>query len=1005
MEEQKTQNADFFTETQKEEKESILFRNIDANVDKFLIGLEKHIQKLPNTLKFIEKYIYFTFLPHLDNAIDDLEKIKETPNFDEQIIFVRPMTIKKLQDKNITCIDLLQNHNIKHSKMNKFIFGTYKGEICIFDMDNDKIMSETQVSNSNNRVDSIATSSTKYFDTYITRIVVNCRSEVFIYVYAYNHSFSQMNLECIINTVNPEISDPIVNDNMSLNLLINNIKLSKDGFFLSAIDYEGGVRLYKFNDLPLAQSNTSTIQTENEEKKEEKKDDKKDDKKKNDNSNMNNKYTFINRIISNETENFTILPKEAVSNENASDKKKNNNKKDDKKKDDKKDIKKGKNDKDKNNNEPDKIDETLYNIKTEIDEEKGDLSLYQKYDKNHPFVHFIQKKYITEDKNSSGYSSTTITIGIYIAFSNSTCFKYISFFPYLTDKMKAIFKVQKVKTGIALSIEDTMNLNSSMQKKERDYLNYIRTILNPKNPNNLNIENEKKELENKEKEDKNKKEEKKDNKKGKNDKKEEIEKPKEKPLVNPMSPIDLFDITKNEMSFTTLFNISTMSGQTYINKENNLLALGMIDGGILVWDCELHTDKFLLQKNSRFEITSISISENYLTCGSIVGQIYIYELINGKELFHCMHNPYETLPVQLVLPVFPFIVFSFDSMGKICVYNTKEQKKIGKLLLNTETDKTNYKISYSNKYLIEYNKDYIFIVCEKSDVFYPKKSLLDLINFQDIRTEFLRHKPNSPTTDFFNIMQIESNPKPKPIEEDNKLLTTSNLNEEMKNEKEEEKKEDKNNKSKKEDKNKKNEKDNKKKGKNEPEEEETKENLPEPITKIELQDRVIIIYRIRDILFKCYPNLVFSYKKGLSLVKILKKYNSDEFPTFDKMTSEFSSNLNNTNKKNISELSKNLRSSPKNASSPDRLSNDSPEDTKENTMKLKLNLMGINTNTNNLESIEKVKKESSTQQKDVFYHAFKNIRDRYQYKEIRDNNIQKRKDNIMRELNRKKNKK
>ena len=36
---------------------------------------------------------------------------------------------------------------------------------------------------------------------------------------------------------------------MSLNLLINSIKLNKD-CFLSAIDYEGVVRLYKFQGLP-----------------------------------------------------------------------------------------------------------------------------------------------------------------------------------------------------------------------------------------------------------------------------------------------------------------------------------------------------------------------------------------------------------------------------------------------------------------------------------------------------------------------------------------------------------------------------------------------------------------------------------------------------------------------------------------------------------------------------------------------------------------------------------
>ena len=404
----------------------------------------------------------------------------------------------------------------------------------------------------------------------------------------------------------------------------------------------------------------------------------------------------------------------------------------------------------------------------------------------------------------------------------------------------------------------------------------------------------------------------------------------------------------------------------------------MIDGGILVWDCELHTDKYLLQKNSRFEITSISISENYLTCGTIAGQIYIYELLNGKELFNCMHNPYETLPIQIVLPIFPYIVLSFDSMDKICVYNSKEQNKIGKLLLNTETDKSNYKISYSNKYLIEYNKDYVFIVCEKSDVYYPKKSLLDLINFQEVRTEFLRNKPNNPLTDFFNIMQIESNPKPKPIEEDNKILTSSNLNEDMKNEKEEEKKEDK-----KDDKN-------KKKGKEETEEEEPKENIPEPITKLEINDRVIVIYRIRDILFKCYPNLVYSYKKGLSLKKILEKYNSYDFPTFDKMAFGFS------DKK--SGLSQNLM-----GKSSDLNSNDSKDVPDSNTLKLKMNLLGgVTDNTTTLSSIGKKKEKNSTQQKDVFYFAFKNIRDRYQYKETRDNKIQKRKDNIQSELNRKK---
>ena len=46
--------------------------------------------------------------------------------------------------------------------------------------------------------------------------------------------------------------------------------------------------------------------------------------------------------------------------------------------------------------------------------------------------------------------------------------------------MKAIFKIQKVKTSLVMFPEDTLNYNSSLAKKERDFLNYIKSILNQK---------------------------------------------------------------------------------------------------------------------------------------------------------------------------------------------------------------------------------------------------------------------------------------------------------------------------------------------------------------------------------------------------------------------------------------------------------------------------------------------------------------------------------------------
>ena len=81
-------------------------------------------------------------------------------------------------------------------------------------------------------------------------------------------------------------------------------------------------------------------------------------------------------------------------------------------------------------------------------------------------------------------------------------------------------------------------------------------------------------------------------------------------------------IIQKELNFTISFNIIVMNGQKAISKYNYLLDVGIIDGSVLVWDFELHVDTFLLQKNSRFEITSISVDENYLICGAIKGQIY-----------------------------------------------------------------------------------------------------------------------------------------------------------------------------------------------------------------------------------------------------------------------------------------------------------------------------------------------------------------------------------------------
>ena len=216
------------------------------------------------------------------------------------------------------------------------------------------------------------------------------------------------------------------------------------------------------------------------------------------------------------------------------------------------------------------------------------------------------------------------------------------------------------------------------------------------------------------------------------------------------------------------------------------------------------------------------------------------------------------------------------------------------------------------------------MICEKEESNKEKKSLIDLIKFQDERKEYIRNKPNTTSTNFFNAKQIALNP-----------IIEKPPTPEVKEENAEE------------------------------------QNEPVPITKIELKQKYLLIFRIRDILFKCYPNLIYAYKKGLSLKKIMKTYSADSFPTFERNNSIADNNdkLNNSKNSVKNDLLANL-------SQPNETLSKSNEDA--------------------------VTKKVSTQQKDIFYNSFKSIRQRYQYKEQRANNIMMRNEKILKELNKKK---
>ena len=966
------------------DKETILFRNIDANVDKYSIELEKQIQKLPNPLRFIKKYVHFYFLPRLENVLDELESIRQTPNYDEKVAQIRPVAVNSLSNEIISCIDLLNNNNISHSTITKMVFGTMKGNLGIYDFDSERVVLKINISKQN-RVEHITTATIKYFDTYQTRIAACCRGETNIYILSYNHSFTGITTECILNTLNPEESNPPqAPEKLNLSNVISGLKLSKDGYFLSVTDYASGVRIFNFTDIgittmggasgsqPIGLNNVASESNEEKEVKNTGESNNETDKKNDEvigtlpqvgEQKLN--FIYVGRFLPDKIENFTILPNEAQQVDDKNKKNVKDNTKDNKKKD----VKKGK-----SNDDVDLEEKNLeeYNIKSEYDEEKGDISLYQSFPENHPWVHFVQKKFIFEDNSNSEYSTSTITIGLYIAYSNTTCFKFISLNEYLTEKMKSVFRVKKIKNNYTMSIEDSMNLNSQMLKKEKDFLQFIRQKLDPNKKNIISAENP----ENEQNPENLNKKPQPPTTAPKGGKIEEQKKTDTKILANIPNANSL--LTKKEMNFTTCFNITIMNGQKEINKYNNLLGIGMIDGSVLVWDCELHTDKFLLQKNSRFEITSISIDENYLICGSVKGQIYIYNLIDGKELFNCAHDPYSVSSFQTFMSFFPFMNIGFDANDRICLYNSKEAHKISKLIFNSESgnNKEQYKICFYNKFLCDYNNKYIAFIYEKKSKEDIKKqrpkNILDLINFSKERVEILRNKPNDKITNFYNNKILELNTQLMKVDINK---TNSNLN--ITNAPKENSKIQ----SPKKERDKKPAKPPQKKEENPAPDE---EQIPEPITKLDLKDNIIIIYRVLDVLFKCYPNLAYSHKKGMSLRKIMKKYKFDEYPTFS------ASEQKKEGMMNIKYLTSDLK---KRASG---------EIKSTNLKKDLTGLSGKNTeekeNKGKKDKKEKGDKHHTTQRKDVFYNSFKNIKERYHYKEERINLLQNQKQKIINDL-------
>jgi hypothetical protein len=664
------------------EPESIIFRNIDIKFDIYNTLPEKNIKRLPLNLRFIKKYIYLEFLPKIDKLIEDLEKIKTTPNYDEKTIQIKPNQVIKTMP--ISCSNLFDNHNLTTMKSNKIIYGTYTGNIIIYDLDINKLLNEKFLG-IKSRVEIIETSTIKFFDSLLSRIAIHFRGDQNINIISYNHSYNTINHECVISLKDNYANITQEPNSIPLNTIPCNINLSKDTFMMTVVDYNGGVRIFKFNEIPQSPAiiqdtraqikdnpmNMGFMMGKNIERKFQDGNSGQLNTSNFNNINTNNLITGNSSSSSNlqitatligyyklkETQNYSILA--LGKNIKLDDKnKKDKNKKDkDKEKEEEEKIKnQNQNQNLKKNEKKDIIqenhlgDDGCYNVKPYFNEENFDLTPCLKFPKNKPEIIFLQKKFVIEEKNNGNFSNSIVTIGFYIAFIGTNQFKYISLYSYLTNNMKVVFKIQKNKNNLFTNEDTTTSVNSSINRREKEYMKFIKSKLDPllnsinnnNNSNNLNLSNNNQNPNSNINTIPNINQNQNPNPNTNTNIQSQI-KEKGSNIQNPIYA----DNTKNEFCYETLVNITNICGQRQINSRNTYIALGMEDGTVLIWDTELQCDKFLFQDNKN-EILSMTLDNNYLLTTSRDGKVYIYELIKGQNLFNCYHNPYKNFPVFYV---------------------------------------------------------------------------------------------------------------------------------------------------------------------------------------------------------------------------------------------------------------------------------------------------------------------------------------------------------------------
>ena len=78
----------------------------------------------------------------------------------------------------------------------------------------------------------------------------------------------------------------------------------------------------------------------------------------------------------------------------------------------------------------------------------------------------------------------------------------------------------------------------------------------------------------------------------------------------------------------TIYNIA----QSSISQNQLLLGIGMIDGTILVWDLQLNSEKYFLDKHQKIPFGLRFLEDSYLISSGYDGSVHIYNMSDGNTM-------------------------------------------------------------------------------------------------------------------------------------------------------------------------------------------------------------------------------------------------------------------------------------------------------------------------------------------------------------------------------------